>query len=509
MKDKDFKKSAHWLSQPGFWLLFITALALIARLYHITYPIDDAHDFRQTADAGLIRDWYRNGINFFYPSLLSLGKPGYLVQELPLYQAIAALLYKLITPDVIVARVFTIIAGLLSILFIYRISSRFLDRKSSLLASFFFAFMPLDIFFQRIPLQDPLTILFSLIMLDFLIKGTSGKKKYFIFSIPAAILGFMMKSPFVAPLFLPVFYMAWRRRKKFRDLFEPRLLLAFLIPFAAMVIWQHHANYVNETYCHKDGYPFKYLYSLWTHPLVGNKYYFGTLSQRLDPSNYLLILRRLAMYVLTPPGTVLFILGAVYLARRKKESFAFLFMWLFSLCLIVMMIFSLYIFHNYYLMLFCPVLAIFCGAGTGFLLDTFKRYGKKTFFAGTFAITVMFLLSGIYFAKDFYRRDGWVIIGQFVGDHTERDALVAVVTPSPQQLDPKILYFADRHGFVVPSDIMNSALLDYFVKQNVKYLAVAETETFDNMPGKAALDLKIFDISSGKPALNAEGWKFL
>ncbi|MDA8156150.1 MAG: hypothetical protein M0Z52_06820 [Actinomycetota bacterium] len=75
-------------SKSGFWLLLIIASALLVRLYHITYPINDMHDVRQTQTAGLIRDYYRHGINLLYPTIITLGKPGYLVLEFPIYQAI-------------------------------------------------------------------------------------------------------------------------------------------------------------------------------------------------------------------------------------------------------------------------------------------------------------------------------------------------------------------------------------------------------------------------------------
>ena len=512
MKEKDLKKSAHWLSHPGFWLLLITALALIARLYHITYPPYDSQWFRQTGNAGLIRDWYRDGINFLYPTLISLGKPGYIVQELPLYQAVSALLYRLVTPDLIVARAFTIITGLLSVFFVYRIARRFLDNKSSLMAAFFFAFMPLDIFFQRTPMQDPLTVLFSLIMLDSLIEGTSGKKIYLVFAAVAASLGLMMKSPVVAPLFPPFFYLLWKRRNKPGGV-SSKLELAgvFAVSFAAMVVWQRHANFVNDVYCNKSTYPFKDIYPtivVKLHPF--NTWYFGTIAQRLNPANYLTIMRRLTFDVLTPFGIVLFAVGAVHLASQGRENnaFAFLSIWLFSLCLIVLLTFNLYIVHNHYLLPFCPVLSIFCGAGAGFLLDVMRKRGRWASALAVIIIAAAFLVPVPSISKKLFKGNGLgAVVGTFVGENTEPGPLVAIVSPmSPELYDPLMLYFADRHGFTIPTDKMNSQMLDYLEQQKVKYLAVAEAKTFE---GKVALDLKIFDISSGKPIQQAEGWKFL
>ncbi len=512
--EENLKKPAAWLSKSWFWLLAVMFLALIARLYHITYLIDDMHAFKQTANAGLIRDYYRHGINILYPTKITLGKPGYMVQEFPLYTAVAALLYKLFTPDIIVARFFTIFTGLVSIFFVYRISSRFLDKKSSVFAALCFAFMPLDIFFQRTPMQDPLTVLFSLAMLDFLIGGITGKNVFLILGILAASLGFMMKSPFVAPLFLPVFYLAWSRNKKIGDLFAPRLLLSFLVPFVVMVIWQRHANFVNETYVHKDAYPFNNVYPtivVTLHPF--NSWYFGTLAQRLDPANYLTILRRLAMYVLTPMGTVFFAIGAIRLAKKEKESFAFLLVWLISLCLVAMMAFNLFVVHNYYLLPFCPVLSIFCGAGGGYLMDLLNKFTGKTIAAASAAIiATVFLLAGFSISKYFYKDTLYSYfgtnflaeIGNFIHQNTETGKLVAIVYPSDHvnlstTYYPVPMYYADRHGFVIPLNMMNGKMLDYMRSQHVKYLAKI---AFSGLSGYD-LTTRIFDISGGKPVLKA------
>ncbi|MDA8173520.1 MAG: glycosyltransferase family 39 protein [Nitrospiraceae bacterium] len=478
-------------SKPGFWLLLIIASALLVRLYHITYPINDMHDFRQTQTAGLIRDYYRHGINLLYPTIITLGKPGYLVLEFPIYQAISAVLYKIFTPDVIVARFFTILIGLLSIYFVYRISSRFLDQKSSLLAAFFFAFMPLDIFFQRVPMQDPLTILVSLIMLDCLIEGIRGKKIYLVFGMLAASLGLVMKSPFAGPLFLPSVYLIWRERKKSKASDYMAYLATFIVPLTVMVIWQRHANFVNNTYCNKSGYPFRDLYASFVvklHPF--NTVYFGTIAERLALKNYLIITRRIFWKALTPAGFFFFVAGVFSLALRKKAGF--LFVWLFSLCIIVWTVFNMYIVHNYWLLPLCPVLSIFCGAGAGSLLDGLKKYGKWITTAFVVIIAAAVFSTGFSTAKKLFRGTSLIVIGEFIGQHTEKGSLVAIASPDVDLFNPVLMYFADRHGFTIPLNRMNNAMVEYMRLQGVKYLAEIEPSGF-------VVTTRIFDISGNKP----------
>lgn len=153
-------------------------LSLLIRSYHISYPIYDMHSWRQTQTAGIIRDYPRDGIDLFYPRMITLGDPGNVVLEFPLYQALASLLYDYVAPDVISARLLSILCGLLSILFTYRISGKFLDQQSAIFASLVFAFVPLNIFYSRVPMPDAMTILLPLVMLDFLIEGIRGKSVF-------------------------------------------------------------------------------------------------------------------------------------------------------------------------------------------------------------------------------------------------------------------------------------------------------------------------------------------
>lgn len=192
------------------WVAIIIFFAFLARSYHITYPLNDMHAFRQTQTAGLIRDFCRDGINLLYPRMITLGDPGYVVLEFPLYQALASLFYRFLTPDIVWARLLSISFGLLSIFFIFRITMKFMDKKAAIFAVLFFAFAPLTIFYNRVPIPDSLTILLSLIMLDFLIEGINNKNTLLlILGIFAGCLGMTMKSPYVAPLYLSIAYFTY------------------------------------------------------------------------------------------------------------------------------------------------------------------------------------------------------------------------------------------------------------------------------------------------------------
>ena len=489
---------------PLIWLSFIIFTAFVLRSYHIDNPLSDMHAFRQTQTAGLIRDFYRDGINLLYPRLITLGDPGYVVLEFPLYQALASLLYKFLTPDIIWARLLSISSGLLSILFIYRITLKFADKKAAIFAAFFFAFTPLAIFYNRVPIPDSLTILLSLIMLDCLIEGINNKKTILlILGIFAGGLGMMMKSPYVAPLYLPIAYATYERGRGLKSFLNARFLISFLGPFALMIIWQRHANTVNEIYFNTNDYPFKDLYSFVVvklHPY--NEWYFGTIAQRLDINNYLLILNRVVQEILCIVGVLFLIFG--FFAEVKKREGMFFFIWLFSILCSIMLIFKLNLFHNFYQLPLVPILSIFSGVGVAYFIDLFNN--KKVALAIAFiSICLFMVVSCLVLVKFFEESNNLLGVGQFIERATEKNAMIAVSQPGDDLWSTELMYYSDRRGFNVPHYRLNGEMIGYLRSRSIKYVALVDYDGGDDLINAAVahcrivaqqLRVTIYDISS-------------
>lgn len=466
--------------KPYIWLMGILLLAFAARCYHINGSLDDTHAFRQTQTAGLIRDYFRAGINLLYPSMITLGNPGYVVLEFPAYQALAALLYKLFSPNVIYARLLTISFGLASIIFVYRLSRRFFDERSSVLAAFFYAFMPLNIFFQRVPMPDSLTIMLSLVMADFLIEGIKGRNLFLLAGILAASIGIVIKMPIVAPLYLPLLYIAWQEREN-RGKALARFFAAAVIPFLVLSIWQQHANSVNEAYFSADAYPFNILYGSVVVKLKSlNYWYFGNLAQRLDINNYFVIWRYIYNQLFAVVGVLFFFAGLLSLATRKKEGGLFLFLWFLAISITVMIFFNLYVVHNYYHLFWAPLLAIVCGAGASALSSLFS--GQRLLTGLAFALVVYFSVLGLTTAKNnlFRKENTWVDVGKFIDSNTEKKAMIATSPPLKGDCwGPMLMYYSDRRGFNIPHEEITSEMIGYLKKQNIRYLAVADASEED------------------------------
>ena len=427
--------------------------------------------------------------------MITLGAPGYVILEFPLYQAISALLYRIFYPDVITARLFAILCGLLSIVFVYRLTRKYLDEQSALFASFFYAFMPLNIFFQRIPMPESLTILLSLVMLDFMIEGINSNKNIFLVcGVIAGSLGLLIKSPFVAPLYLPMAYAVYKQEKNVRALLNIRLLVSFFIPFLLLVLWQKHANSVNEAYFSLPGYPFRELYSsvmVKLHPL--NKWYFGTIQQRLDFKNYLTIMGRIYKGMLSFTGVFALALGLFAVVQKKVASFYFI--WLAAVLLSFMVIFNLNVVHDYYQLPLAPILAIVCGAGTVYFIDLFR---KKVV---TIAVIAIMIIPFIYLncsnVKGFFREENdYVEAGRFIDSHIEKNAMIATalsIDPDTAIWYPTVMYYADRHGFNMTHKSLTEDMIEYLNDRRVKYLAVVDYDGMDKSVNKVLCSYKVIN----------------
>lgn len=450
------------------------------------------HSFRQTQTAGLIRDFYRQGIDLLYPTLITLGDPGYVILEFPLYQALAAFFYRIFSPDIIYARILSILCGLLSIVFVYRLTARFLDERAALFASFFYAFMPLNIFFQRVPIPDPFTILLSLIMLDFTIEGINNKNNFLLtVGILAGSLGLVIKSPYVAPLYLPLMFAIYKPHEKWRSFLHVRVLCSFFIPCALMILWQSHANSINETFFNTPSYPFKELYDrvmVKLRPV--NTWYFGTSEQRMELKNYFTILERIYLQMLSLAGVFSLLPGFFQVAKKKA---AFFFLWLLSVLLSIMIFFNLNVVHNYYQLPLTPILAIFCGAGAAYIVGRFRHILVSRTLAAGLIIPFMYMHYPVL-NEFFGEENNYLEVGRFIDNSIDKNAMIATATPfSDQDLwYPVVMYYSDRHGLNLIHRRLDEDMIEYLRDSRIKYLALVDYPGKDNLINEALCPYRIF-----------------
>ncbi|MBU0998326.1 glycosyltransferase family 39 protein, partial [Patescibacteria group bacterium] len=162
-------------------------LGFIVRLYKISNPIADWHSWRQADTASVSKTFLDEGIKLLYPRYQDissiqtgyLNPNGYRFVEFPIFNAVHSILYKLIGKVSFdtVGRLVSVICALISSYFIYKIGKKFLGKWGGLLSSFFFLFIPYNIYFTRVVLPEPMGTMFALIGVWFFIHFLDNNKK--------------------------------------------------------------------------------------------------------------------------------------------------------------------------------------------------------------------------------------------------------------------------------------------------------------------------------------------
>ncbi len=125
----------------------------------------------------------------------------FLLDKPPVFMLIAALFYSVMPVSEIFAELPNIIAGILSIYFIYKIASYYFNNiYAAFLATLIYSLAPVNILFSATAFTDPLMVFFGLAGLFFLLRG-----RYFAFgAVLGLALGTKQFAVFLLPLFLAV-----------------------------------------------------------------------------------------------------------------------------------------------------------------------------------------------------------------------------------------------------------------------------------------------------------------
>ncbi len=203
-------------------LAIIIGLSLLVRTYRLTFPLADWHSFRQVDTASVTREFVKHGIDLLHPqyhdlSNIQSGKDnlaGWRMVEFPLVNGLIAGLLRF-QPGwdlVIVSRISSIGASLISLVALYWLARRFYGRPVGLVAAAAFGLMPYSVYYSRTVLPEPFTVMFSLLAAAAVRLWTERQQDRWLvlagFSFSLALLTKPMAIFFV-PLLLGVW---WRQR---------------------------------------------------------------------------------------------------------------------------------------------------------------------------------------------------------------------------------------------------------------------------------------------------------
>ena len=452
-------------------ILFLIIIALTVRLYKINTPLADWHSWRQADTSSVTRNYVRHGINLLYPtyddlSNVASGKDnpkGLRFVEFPLYNMYSVIIDKLF-PGYNVefsGRLASILASIGSMIFLFLITRKYLDRKTAFLTALYFAVLPYNIYYSRIILPEPFMVFLTLGFIYLTLTWLSAlkKTKYSLLTIKAKIklvlqiilslvfsISAILVKPYALFLFLPLFYL-WIRYRGFTI----KTILLFIIftaislsPFIWWRWWMNHYPEgipANLWLLNGDGIRFKGAFFFW------------------------LFADRLVRLILGYWGIVLLVLGLI--TSRKKEGLLFD-LWGVAVLLYLIVFATGNVRHDYYQIILIPIVVIYLAKGSVYLLDLGSTVMQKIKFMLILAVIFIFTeMFGWYHIRDYYNINHPEIVeaGLRVEKLTKDNALVI----APYNGDTAFLYQTRRAGWPVVQDSVEKLIgkgADYYVSVN-------------------------------------------
>lgn len=439
-------------------LVLIMIIAFWVRLYKLDSPVADWHSWRQADTAAVARNFFQEGFTPLTPrgdNMSAVSKTGapnldrLRFVEFPLYDSLVFFTYRVVGHvDERLARLVNVFFSLGSLLFIYLITKKYLDRTTAFVAAAIFAVLPYSVFYSRVILPEPSLVFFCLGLFYF--GGwwfeTGGAINYWL-AVIFGSLAFLNK-PMAIFYLLPllVFYTFQKGR---HSPFSKKSLLLVILMIAPFLLWR---LWIGQ---HPEGIP-------------NSDWLFNSNGIRFRPAFWRwLLVERLGKEILSLTGTTLLIIG--FLIKPKSHPEALLHLLLLSSFAYLAVFATGNVQHDYYQVLIIPILIIFVARG---FVDLIR--GPRDFIPRIWTIPVAFLFLGLMLVlswnevKGLYQINHYEIVaaGQEAQKLLPREAIVL----APYDGDTAFLYQINRPGFALIDlpivDMINRFHVTHFISVN-------------------------------------------
>jgi len=457
-KKNNFKKK-DWL------IIFLILIAgLILRLYKINIPLADFHSWRQADTAAVARNFLRFGFDLLHPRFDDLSSiqsgqenpQGFRMVEFPLYNAIFAFLYKTFPfyPLEIFGRLTSIFFSLITIVIIYYLSLKEINRLTAFFSAFTFSIMPFFVYYSRVILPEPTALGFGMIAIFFLYLFVKEKNKikkiiFYLFSLIAFSFSLLIK-PTTIFYSIPLIFLFFTK-DSFYFLEKFYFYFYFILAFLPLIFWRIYIlNY-------PEGIPVNEWLITSVNTSSGLKNIF------FRPAFFRWIFfERINNLILGGYLIFFLILGIV---NKKQSSLIFS---LFLACLLYLFVFQGgNVQHEYYQILILPPISFFVGNGINFIIEN-----QKKFISSIFLYFLIFIIYGFSFYFSFekiknnyqYSQD-LVTIANIVKKLTTKEDKIV----TDRQGDTTLLYLMDRRGapaFYKEIPTLKTLGYTYLVTQN-------------------------------------------
>jgi len=178
-------------------LCVLLFLGFALRLYKFDSPVADWHSWRQADTSSVSKTFVQEGFNLLVPRYHDLSNvpsgrydnpEGFRFVEFPIYNLLQGGFYKLVGILTLEewGRLVTIFSSLTAAVFLYLIFSERKQRTLGLTASFFFLFIPFNIYYARVILPD-MTMVMAVLAATFFFQKWLGQKQFTIYNLQFTI----------------------------------------------------------------------------------------------------------------------------------------------------------------------------------------------------------------------------------------------------------------------------------------------------------------------------------
>ena len=294
-------------------IIFVVGLAVRStELFHPT----DTTSWRESDVSSIARNYYRNGMNFFYPQIDWGGAgPGYTESEFPIYPYLIALSYKIFGIWEPIGRIISFLFSLGTMLIFFRFCRYLFNTKTSIAALFFFAMCPL-LMVNSVSIQpEPVMFFFYVLAAYYFMRwiDTQTVKSYILtFVFTAMALLCKITAVNIGILFVIIIIV----RKGWKFLIKPNVLLLGALSIIPSILWYFYSHRFYLNYGNSLGLSNEYAWTGWD--FFTNPYFIKG------------ILKQDVFYIWTFFGPLIFILALASSKMLKNRDLIMPVSWLIS-----------------------------------------------------------------------------------------------------------------------------------------------------------------------------------
>ncbi len=335
-----------------WWLVIVViGLGLVIRLKNFRVLPVDGHPMRQTDTECVAYFLYTGKASFFKPKSC-LMRPvsnidGYFLLEMPFYEKLIAVSYKIFVSEIWAARIVNLLLYLVGAVAAWKFLSEWLGKKSGILGLIIYSLMPGSIFFVGHAIH-PDAMAVSLIWVAlYLVYKYSQNRNYRWLISSGIMMGISVASRPFGLICLPLlFYFLWQKKSKFRDYVT---LMVLSVGFYGW--WQWWVNYLNLDMSWEN----------WV--LAGREKLFdlGLLKN--------LIWKNVVGEVMGKVASVLAGIGLMVGIIKKDKKIRPLILWIFGVMVYWLIVPNGNLTHQYYADVYIPLVVILAAMGWKFVWD--------------------------------------------------------------------------------------------------------------------------------------------